>query len=322
MSRNLLKKSWQCIRSSHLGVRYFVVLLLVFLVLLNVFFQWSQGPIAMAQAIGIGDETTAQRIFSERVLPWSEPKIHWLGHATMLLEWESQRILLDPYFGNFCTLAPRRWVLPCDPKNLGTIDMVILSHAHRDHFDPSSLDKIPHIVKLLIPRGTRLWLGELKHVDEVLEVSPEQQVTMGRLKLTAIQMDHGGHRQHPLKNSPYPSLGYMFQDSLHCIFWAGDTGVQMPLQDLKRRFHPDAAILPIGSYLPSWPVGRAHLNPHQALDWAAELGLEWVMPSHFGTFRLAWDKTDEALPWFLKEASERKINVALAKALPTMNMNP
>src|SRR5512147_2208190 len=71
----------------------------------------------------------------------------WLGHSTVLLKIDGFTILTDPVFSdraglNFgpLTLGLKRLVAPAlGIDNLPKIDLVLLSHAHMDHFDIPSL---------------------------------------------------------------------------------------------------------------------------------------------------------------------------------------
>jgi L-ascorbate metabolism protein UlaG (beta-lactamase superfamily) len=292
---------------------YLFVVILLMLGLLAEILEWGKPKITMAEAIGLNDQTSS--VYAQHELPWPEPRIQWLGHASILLEWPNFRVLLDPYFKDYCSISPRRWACPVEPRDLGVIDLVLISHAHRDHFDPDSLGQLTRIKKICIPNGYLKNLENLRNIDSIVEVSPLDEIVDGPIHLTALKMDHGGSRHHPWRIDAYSALGYMIQYKTHSIFWAGDTGVDVDIRALKAAYHPDGAILPIGAYLPEWPIGSVHLNPSQALDWAEVLGVQWVMPTHFGTFRLSWDKTEDALPRFLQEAAQRHITVALAPVI-------
>ena len=65
-----------------------------------------------------------------------------LGHATVLVETGSMRILMDPVlqdpFENGMVVSCPKRAIAAD--HLGPIDVVIISHRHPDHFDLPSLD--------------------------------------------------------------------------------------------------------------------------------------------------------------------------------------
>src|SRR5437764_6180328 len=83
---------------------------------------------------------------------WPDTGLHaaWLGHTTVLLKIEGVTILTDPVFStriglNFgpLTLGIKRLVRPALRLiELPKIDLVLLSHAHFDHFDLPTLRRL------------------------------------------------------------------------------------------------------------------------------------------------------------------------------------
>src|SRR3954471_17739780 len=85
--------------------------------------------------------------FTPKPQDWPDGGLHaaWLGHSTVLLKVDGVTILTDPVFSariglNFgpVTLGMKRLVDPAlqaPPQP----DIVLLSHAHMDHFDLPSL---------------------------------------------------------------------------------------------------------------------------------------------------------------------------------------
>src|ERR1044072_1925498 len=74
----------------------------------------------------------------------------WLGHTTVLLKIDGTTILTDPVLSDriginlgLATLGLKRLVKPALPfAGLPKIDLIVLSHAHMDHFDLPSLRKL------------------------------------------------------------------------------------------------------------------------------------------------------------------------------------
>src|SRR5260370_40350223 len=82
---------------------------------------------------------------------WSDEAItgSCLGHATVLLNFLGVRGLTDPVFSERVgpgippfILGPKRFFAPAlTPKEMPAPDVIVLSHAHFDHFDVWSLRK-------------------------------------------------------------------------------------------------------------------------------------------------------------------------------------
>ena len=74
----------------------------------------------------------------------------WLGHATILFRLAGRWILTDPVFsrrigpriGRRTYGVSRHTPTPIEPTNLPHIDLILLSHAHFDHLDRPSLDRL------------------------------------------------------------------------------------------------------------------------------------------------------------------------------------
>src|SRR5215469_18620725 len=80
---------------------------------------------------------------------WPDQGVYaaWIGHSTVLLKIDGITILTDPVFSRRVgirlgpvTLGIKRLVEPALAiKDLPRIDLILLSHAHMDHFDIRSL---------------------------------------------------------------------------------------------------------------------------------------------------------------------------------------
>ena len=78
----------------------------------------------------------------------SEPTLTWIGHSTLLLQFEGLNILTDPHLTrraspvNFA--GPERFMKPgISIEDLPHIDLIVISHNHYDHLDRLTLEKNP-----------------------------------------------------------------------------------------------------------------------------------------------------------------------------------
>ena len=87
----------------------------------------------------------------------------WLGHSTVLLKIDGFTVLTDPVFSDRAglsfgplTVGLKRLVAPAlDLEGLPKIDLLLLSHAHMDHFDIPSLRKLENRATAVVTaRGT------------------------------------------------------------------------------------------------------------------------------------------------------------------------
>lgn len=80
-----------------------------------------------------------------------------IGHATLLFQYNGLNILTDPVFGDLNPLLyPRKTKPGLLPEELPVIDVILISHNHRDHCDVASLKKlVAHQPVLLVPEGDK-----------------------------------------------------------------------------------------------------------------------------------------------------------------------
>jgi len=90
----------------------------------------------------------------------------WLGHASVYMDLDGLRLLVDPMFSDYASLiaglgAKRFHPPPIALADFPKIDAVAISHDHYDHLDKAT-------IQFLSARGTRLFvpLGVGSHLDE------------------------------------------------------------------------------------------------------------------------------------------------------------
>lgn len=110
-----------------------------------------------------------------------------IGHATQLIQFPGCTILTDPVFNNLSKLFyPEKTKSHPSIENLPKIDVIIISHNHRDHVDDESLQNLVmhhqnhgySQPKLLVPLGDKT-LFEPIGFDEVVEVDWFTKISIG-----------------------------------------------------------------------------------------------------------------------------------------------
>jgi L-ascorbate metabolism protein UlaG (beta-lactamase superfamily) len=195
-------------------------------------------------------------------------RITWVGHATVLLELDGTRLLTDPILRK--RIAHLRTVQPPPGRNeLGQIDAVLLSHAHRDHLDVLSLRRLGRGVPVLAAEGAVRSLRRRGFRGTVDSISAGEARTIGRLSVEATPAVHG---------RPGSAVGFLVRGSTS-VYFAGDTDLFPGLAGLADPL--DVALLPIWGWGPT--LGEGHLDPERAAEAVRMLRPRIVIPIHWGS---------------------------------------
>jgi L-ascorbate metabolism protein UlaG (beta-lactamase superfamily) len=200
-------------------------------------------------------------------------RITYVGHATVQLEASGARLLTDPVLRE--RVGHLRRIVPLDePDGLRAPDAVVISHAHFDHLDVSSL-RLLRACPVIAPRGCARQLARAG-LRNVTEARPGQEVSVGKIELTPIEVAHDG-RRHPFSRARQ-ALAYVTR-SPERVFFAGDTDLFDGMGELGGEL--DAALLPVWGWGPR--VGKGHMDPVRAAR-AVELMKPGIaIPIHWGT---------------------------------------
>jgi L-ascorbate metabolism protein UlaG (beta-lactamase superfamily) len=283
---------------------------------------WSRARPA-TEATGLAAIPASQRpgpspAWSAALVGVEPPDLWWLGHSGFVLRWRGTTLLLDPNLDRWCTISRRRLLPVPDPRAIGPVDAVLVSHAHFDHLDLPTIAAIEGTPRIVVPSGAERWLDDEDHATPV---GAGDHLRVGALEVVAVRAAHNGNRFHPFA-SDVPALGYIVRAGGGAVYFAGDTGFANDFEDIGRRFHPRLAILPIGAWSPRVVMRRYHLSPEEAVEVASRLGVNVIVPCHFGTFTLALDRPDRALPRFAAAARARGIRWLMPPLLGAADAPP
>lgn len=192
--------------------------------------------------------------------------ITWHGHATLSLDINGQKVLVDPFFsGN-----------PAAKTSADDVeaDFILLTHAHGDHV----ADAVP------IAKRTGALVISNFEIANWVEAQGHENVHGQHI---------GGGKQHPFgyvkltiafHGSSFPDgsyggmpCGFLLHVDDKYIYIAGDTALYSDME-LIGRYGLDAAILPIGD--------NFTMGPDDALLATKFLNAKTVMPYHYSTWPL------------------------------------
>ena len=260
--------------------------------------------------------------------------VSWIGHATFLVRLDGVNVLTDPVFsrraspisftGPACLLPPGLFI-----EDLPPIDVVVISHAHYDHLDTATLDKLPNKerVTAIVPLG----LGKyFKGYGDVREVDWYDEVTLpsanGGFKLTAYPAVHWSNRSlFDINRTLWMSYG--FSANGRSVYHTGDTETHPSLfADIGKHMAAhhggcDLGLMSVGAYAPRDFMRGAHMDPEGGVNMGREVGCKRMVPMHWGTFILSFEPFDEPRQRFVEAAGNQALVMKIGESLTMQDIS-
>ena len=225
--------------------------------------------------------------------------ITWIGHASFLIQGPHGNILVDPNWANWLLVVRRLRHAGLAHHHLPTIDLVLITHAHFDHLNRKSLRQIAANQPIVVPAG----VGDLVHglgFEKVYEINWWERLRFPGAAITFVPAKHWGARKVTDHHRGYG--GYVIDMGGRTIYHAGDSGYFPGFREIGKKFRPEVALLPIGAYHGP-KFGENHMTPEQALRAFGDLRSKFLVPMHFGTYRLSYEPLHEPPQRLMEEAT-------------------
>jgi len=211
--------------------------------------------------------------------------IHWVGHATTVINLDGKIILTDPVIGNLGFI--KRLVKPSiDIKEI-SVDYLLLTHGHMDHLNNTALRDIDKNVIVIASRGLKTRL-KMKGFKNIIVLKPGEIYKDSNIQLECIKAEHRGNR--------YPGIGfkdcnsYLISNAIKRIFLSADTAYTNAYDGIKA----DVAIMPVGNYKPDDYL-EMHCSPEQSFNMFKMMECNLMIPIHYKTYILAQDEDLETV---------------------------
>lgn len=216
--------------------------------------------------------------FASKVLGTTIPKgqigMFFLGQAGFIFKTSKGTLLaIDPYLSDCCErYFGFKRLMPhiLDAGEL-SLDYLVATHAHYDHFDPDS-------VPLFMANGHTVFIGAMDTQKECSRLNITQNVNYlsegdtficDDMKLTAMPCDHG-------EDTP-DAIGLLIEAEEKRIYIMGDTCYRSDYLKDERLHHIDLLILPINGAF-------GNLNETEAAQVVSELSPCLTVPCHYWNF--------------------------------------
>ncbi|NPV91290.1 MAG: MBL fold metallo-hydrolase [Firmicutes bacterium] len=261
------------------------------------------------------EEEFEHKTTSARLRPtpgkWSDRDVTvtWLGHASFLINFLGTRIIIDPALDTRIGVTPffnqtiglRRYITAALKSwEVGPVDLLLVSHAHTDHFDYPTLRQLqsPNTTAVTAKNTSPLW-QDMKF-RSIEEMHWQDSRTLAGVSVKAIEGKHWGARL-PW-NKEMEANSFLLSKNGVNIFFGGDTAYTELIKQQLSGIPVDLAIMSIGAYSPKSFESR-HATPEQAWKMTEEMAAKWVIPMHWGAFKLSNEPMDEPIARFRQAAA-------------------
>lgn len=239
-----------------------------------------------------------------------EVKIQWIGGPTMLIDFNGMKILTDPMLGEgehaFEMADPNEMfdlskgpnvkhhkrVTDMPELDLAQLDLVLLSHAHEDHFDQKAQAEIDNNLPMVLP------IADLENIKGkgFKNLKPAKygdvfsyQISKGTIEIIAVPADHTENKN--IEHILGEGLGYVIRfkqgDKQTTIYWTGDSMPTDRVVEFVNGYGPINILVPnMGRVGTTGPLGQISMGASDVVELAAKLKVEKVFPIHHTSYEL------------------------------------
>ena len=280
--------------------------------------------IAVVAALAVGVAIFATALADKPMRPTIKPNpVSWqrdhitvsnLGHATLLMNFMGVRVITDPSLfdrvglavDSIFTIGPRRMSPPpLAPADLQDIQLILITHAHMDHLDIPSLKALPKTATVVACDKCSRIVAPLGFA-EVRELKWGESTEFSGLKITAMGARHWGRRWPPL-GADYGFDSFVLEKDGHRMLLACDSAYTDLFAALGSN-PPEIAVFSITAYDP-WIWN--HANPEQVWSMFQQTGATYLLPIHWGTFKLGREPMDEPMARLIAAAGPESDRIVL-----------
>ena len=236
--------------------------------------------------------------------------VTWIGHMTVLLRLGGVTILTDPWWSSYASplkgVGPRRYAPPALAlAELPPIDVVLVSHSHRDHLDLDAIGALPlreHITAV-VPLGVGHFFRE-RGYGRVIELAWDETAELRDLRITAVPAIHWSKRTLFHTNDTLWAAYALESADGARVYFGGDSDYGPIHAEIGRRFGGfDLALLSIGGF----HNDGVHCEPEECVRLGLDVGARTFVPLHWGTIYLGEGPPQELPARFAEAATDHGV---------------
>jgi len=194
------------------------------------------------------------------------------GHAACYLDLDGTGIVTDPVFSGWLGhVFPRIAPAPL-PSAYDQTRIVLVSHAHRDHLDRSTLATFPAATTILCPEPAIEHLAGVPAL--VIGMAPGDSCPFPGGTIVAVPALHAGGRNSFSATDDGGALGFVIITAERTIYYTGDTSYFDGFKTVATTYAPDVVLFNL----------NAHLHASEALQAIRDLAAPTVVLLHHGAY--------------------------------------
>ena len=232
----------------------------------------------------------------------------WLGGPSALIRFNGVTLLTDPTLGEDDfemgnpnemfdlakgpNIIEHRRLVPLPDVNLTSVDAVVLSHAHEDHFDQGAIRKLDPDIPMLAPPHDAVKLQTYGFSTvQSLDWGQSHLISAGSggIEIEAVPADHS--RNEEINQLLGRGNGYrirFFQGKWsRTIYWTGDSfPTERVLSGAETRDAPDVLLAHMGAVGFTGALGQLSMGAQDVAVFEENLNPKLVLPIHHSTYDL------------------------------------
>ena len=192
--------------------------------------------------------------------------IMWLGQGGYLLKTDKGSLSIDPFCTDAKGICERMYPNFID-KGSVSVDLVLSTHDHWDHFDAETYRDYV-IPKTFVGPGSCMKLYKESGLPfEAVELNRGEVLERAGFRITATVADHTAD-----------SVGYFVETEGLKLYFTGDTLYTAKLLEGNAELRPDVIFTCINGKL-------GNMGYHEAARYARFLGVKVAVPNHYDMIR-------------------------------------
>ncbi len=245
---------------------------------------------------------------------FTESKLAWLGHSTILINTGGIVIMTDPVFNRASPIPVIGKPFPYQEtpsiKDLPKLDVIIISHDHYDHLDAKAIKELSNNADyFIVPLGVK---GHLVHwgvaSNKITELDWYQNINYKGVIFTLTPAQHfSGRSFSDHKKTLWGS--WVINSQKMNLYFSGDSGYSKTFKEIGDVYGPfDIAFIECGGYNSNW--ANVHMFPYEVVQASIDLKAKVFVPISWAKFDLSIHSWKEPIIRVTARSREKNVNIS------------